>query len=335
MSQGIVWVTTTWINGLNSAPGLLQPLIDDAGLEVKIDATGVRLDEEEVIRGLPGVVATMPSNDIYNEKVLSQAKDLRIIARTGVGLNSIDLNAATDHGVVVTHTVGQNADSVAEHTIGLILSAARKIPWMDKNVRSGNWATIRSILPALKGRTLGLIGLGNIGKEVAKRASAFRMEILAYDIYPDERFAAQVGVYFHPLKEVIRRADFISCHLPLTPDSEGIIGPDLLKLMKPTAFVINTSRGPIVDIDALAGALSNGQICGAAIDVFPEEPPDYSHSLFSLENVIVTPHAAGLGEDACENCLRHGVKSILDCLAGKKPSHVANPDVLPKIGISE
>ncbi|MEE9256525.1 MAG: phosphoglycerate dehydrogenase [bacterium] len=333
MANGIVWITTTWIDGLKCVGDLLQPLAGEGGLEVRLDAKGVHLSEEEVIRGLPGVVATMPSNDIYSERVFSEAKDLRIIARTGVGLNAIDLDAATAHGVVVTHAAAQNAESVAEHTFGIMLGAARKIPWMDKNVRAGNWTGIREIVSSLKGKTLGLIGLGNVGKQVARRAAAFGMEILAYDVLQDERFAAEVGVFFHPLEEVVRRADFISCHVPLTPESEGIIGPGLLKLMKPTAFVINTSRGPVVDIDALAEALAGGQIRGAAIDVFPHEPPDPSHPLFSLDNIVLTPHAAGLGEDACQNCVRHAVRATLDFLSGQKPSDVANPKVLEKLGI--
>jgi D-3-phosphoglycerate dehydrogenase len=333
VTKGIVWITTTWVNSLKEAPNLLKPLADEAGLEIRIDSSGVRLSEEEVIQGLPGVVATLPSNDIYNENVFSKAKDLRIVARTGVGLNAIDLDAATAYGVVVTSAAGQNSDSVAEHAFGIMLGAARRIPWMDRNIREGNWAQVRHIASSLKGRTLGLVGLGNIGKEVARRAAAFGMEVLAYDVYQDERFAAEVGVYFHSLEEVARRSDFISCHLPLLPETERIIGPAVLKLMKPTAFLINTSRGPIVDIDALADSLAQNQIRGAAIDVFPEEPPDPSYPLFSLENVVVTPHAAGLGEDACENCLRHAVHAILDLLAGRRPHDVANPSVLKKLGI--
>ncbi len=331
MSKGIAWITTTWINGVKDLDSLLRPLADEGGLEIRIDAKGVRLSEEEVIEGLPGVVATMPSNDVYSERVLSKAKDLRIIARTGVGVNAIDLDAAAARGIVVTNAVGQNAESVAEHTFGLMLGIARKIPWMDKNIRAGNWTTVRGLASSLKGKTLGIIGLGNIGKHVARRAAAFGMEILANDIVRDERFAAEVGVYFHPLEEVVRRADYITCHVPLTPETRGIVGSDLLQLMKSTAFVINTSRGPVVNLDALSETLANGQIQGAAIDVFPDEPPDSSHPLFSLDNIIVTPHAAGLADDASVNCVRHAVRATLDLLAGRKPADIANPMVLEKL----
>ncbi len=334
MANGVAWITTTWIGGLEDQLGTLRPLEDEAGLEIKLDSSGVHLDEEELLAGLPGVVATLPSNDTYSARVLAAAPDLKIISRTGVGLNAIDLAAAAENGIVVTHAVGENRDSVAEHTFGLMLGAARKIPWMDKGVREGKWAELRIPASPLKGKTLGILGLGNIGKEVAFRASAFGMEIIACDIVRDERFAAEVGVYFHSLEEVASRADYLSCHLPLTPESRGIVNRDLLKLMKPGAFLINTSRGPVVDIDALAEALASGGIRGAGIDVFPEEPPDASHPLFGLENVIVTPHAAGVGEDACENCVRHAVRAVVDFMAGRVPSDVANPEVLEKVGLT-
>ncbi len=204
---------------------------------------------------------------------------------------------------------------------------------MDKGVRAGGWTGVRGPVSSLKGRTLGLLGLGNVGKQVARRAAAFGMEILAYDVFQDERFAAEVGVYFHPLEEVASRADYLSCHMPLTPESRGLVGRDLLGRLKPGAYLINTSRGPVVDLDALAEALSTGVSRGAAIDVFPEEPPDAAHPLFSLDNVVVTPHAAGLGEDACENCIRHAVQATVDFLAGRIPADVANPDILEKVGL--
>lgn len=333
MAKGIAWITTTWLGGLDDPMRLLHPLEKDAGLKINLDVRGVRLSEEEVLEGIPGVVATLPSGDLYTAKVMAAASDLKIIARTGVGLNAIDIDAATKNGIVVTHAAGQNAESVAEHTFGLILAAARRIPLSNQGIRAGEWASLRLPAAALKDRTLGIIGLGNIGKQVARRAAAFGMEILACDIVRDERFAAEVGVFFHPLEEVVKRADYLSCHVPLTPDTRGIINHDLLGLMKPTAFLFNTSRGPVVDIDALAYSLSSGGIRGGGIDVFPDEPPDISHPLFSLDNVVVTPHAAGVGEDACENCVRHAVLATVNCLAGKEPANVANPMVLKKAGI--
>lgn len=334
MAKGIAWITTTYFGGLKDAMALLRPL-EEAGLELRVESRGVRFKEDELIAGLPGVVATLPSNDAYTARVLAAAPDLKIIARTGVGLNSIDLEAATERGIVVTHAAGQNSDSVAEHTFAIMLGAARGISGMNQGVRAGEWASLRKPVASLKGATLGIIGLGNIGKRVARRAIAFGMEVVAYDIVRDERFAAETGVYFHSLEEVVSRADFLTCHVPLTPETRGMIGPALLGRMKPTAFLINTSRGPVVNIDALDEYLSADRLRGAAIDVFPEEPPDTSHPLFSLKNVVVTPHAAGLGEDACENCVRHAVRAIVDFQAGRRPSDIANPGVLEKAGIPE
>jgi phosphoglycerate dehydrogenase-like enzyme len=334
VAKGIVWITTTYFGGLKDAMALLRPL-EEAGLELRVESRGTHFKEDELIAGLPGVVATLPSNDAYTARVLAAAEDLKIIARTGVGLNSIDLEAATEKGIVVTHAAGQNSDSVAEHTFAIMLGAARGIPGLNQGVRAGEWASLRKPAASLKGATLGIIGLGNIGKRVARRAIAFGMEVVAHDIVRDERFAAETGVYFHSLEEVVSRADYLTCHVPLTPETQGMIGPALLGRMKPTAFLINTSRGPVVNIDALDEYLSAERLRGAAIDVFPEEPPDTSHPLFSLKNVIVTPHAAGLGEDACENCVRHAVRAIVDFMAGRRPSDVANPGVLEKAGIPE
>ena len=335
MAKGIAWITTTYFGGLKDAMALLRPLEEEASLELRVESRGLHFEEDELIAGLPGVVATLPSNDAYTARVLAAAGDLKIIARTGVGLNSIDLEAATEKGIVVTHAAGQNADSVAEHTFGIMLGAARGISGMNQGVRAGEWASLRKPVASLKGATLGIIGLGNIGKRVARRAIAFGMEVVAHDIVRDERFAAETGVYFHSLEEVASRADFLTCHVPLTPETRGMIGPALLGRMKPTAFLINTSRGPVVNIDALDEFLSAERLRGAAIDVFPEEPPDTSHPLFSLPNVVVTPHTAGLSEDACENCVRHAVRAIVDCLAGRRPADVANPAVLEKAGIGE
>jgi len=334
VANGVAWITTTWLGMLDDPMRILRPLEEKAGLEIRIETSGIHLDEEELLAGLPGVVATLPSNDTYTARVLASAPDLKIISRTGVGLNTIDLAAAAENGIVVTHAAGQNRDSVAEHTFGLMLGIARKIPWKDQALREGEWAALRTPSTPLKGKTLGILGLGNVGKQVALRASAFGMEIIACDIVPDERFAAEVGVYFHSLEEIAGRADFLSCHVPLTPETRGMVSRDLLKLMKPGAFLINIARGPVVDIDALADALASGQIRGAGIDVFPQEPPDISHPLFSLDNVIVTPHAGGVAEDACENCLSHGVRAVVDYMAGRLPSDIANPEVLEKVGLT-
>ena len=203
MAKGIVWITTTWMQGFKDPMRYLKPL-EDMGLEILIDSNGKDATEEEMLQKLRGVVVAMPSNDPYNERTLAAAGSLRLIARTGVGVNSIDLDACTRRGVVVTYAPGQNAVSVAEHTIGLILATARRIGLHDQKVRQGEWGSLRNPLPPLTGKTLGIIGLGNVGKNVARRAAAFGMEIIAHDIVRDERFAAEVGVFYKPFEEVVQ-----------------------------------------------------------------------------------------------------------------------------------
>ena len=330
--MAIVWGTTPFFSNLENPGELLRPLAEEAGLEVRYETHGRGLTEEEMIRGLPGVVATIAGHDPYTPRVFERAADLRIIARAGVGMDRIDSAAATASGVVVTSAVGQNADSVAEHTMAILLSAARRIPWLDKNLRAREWEKIQVPLAPLTGKTLGLLGFGNIGRRVARRAAPFGMKILAYDPAEDREAAAEIGASFHSMEEVVRRADFLCCHMPLLPETEGLIGPGLLRRMKPGAFIVNTSRGGIVNLDALAEALRKNVIRGAAIDVFPEEPPDFAHPVFELENIVVTPHAAARGEDSVENTVRHAVGCILEFLAGRRPPDVWNPEVYDRRG---
>ena len=161
------------------------------------------------------------------------------------------------------------------------------------------------------------------------------MEVIAHDIVRDERFAAEVGVFFETREEVTRRADFITCHVPLNDSTRGMVDEKFLASMKPGAYLINTSRGPVVDLDAAATALERGIIQGAALDVFPNEPADHRHRIFSLDNVVLTPHIAGLGEDACEQSLEFAVTAALDVIAGRRPAGLLNPGVLEKAGIED
>ncbi len=333
MPKGVVWVTTPFILNYEDPGSLFRPLSEEGGLEVRLDKGRPRFTEEALLDELSGVVATIAGAEPYPRRLLEAARDLRIISRAGVGLNNIDLEAATANEVIVTHAAGQNAVSVAEHTMAILLAAARRVPWMEERFRKGNWREIQVPMAPLTGKTLGILGLGNIGRRVARRAAAFDMKIIAYDPVEDERAADEVGAVYLPLEEVARQADFLSCHVPLSPETQGLIGADLLGLMKPGAFVINTSRGGLVDLDALADALDKGLIRGAALDVFPSEPPDFSHPIFSIESVVLTPHAAGRGEDAIYNTVRHAMGCVLDFMAGRRPPDVANPEVLGRLGL--
>ncbi len=329
MDKGIVWITTTWINPMEDYDAYLSPL-REFGFSIKIDSNGRDLTEEELIQGLPGVVVTFPSGDPYNKRTLKHAKDLRLIARTGVGYNAIDVEEATKNGILVTTARGQNANSVAEHTLSLILSLSRELNIFDKKVREGKWGSIRKPTGYLRSNTLGIIGLGDIGKRVAKKANAFGMKVIAYDPVRDERFVAENGVFYQSFDEVIENSDFLSCHVPLTESTTKLINTDVFKKMKKGSFLINTSRGPVVDIDALEEALQNKMIAGAGIDVFPDEPIQGDRSLMKFENVILTPHIAGLGEDACIDSLIFAVQQTLDFFSGRCPKGILNKEVLEK-----
>lgn len=327
MAKAVVWVGTPFILNLKDpVQEVFQPLVKE-GFEVRLDECRGHMPEADVIKCLEDVTAAIAGAEPYTEKVFEEAPYLQLVARAGVGINNVDLPAATAKGIVVTNGAGTNSLSVAEHFFGLLLACCRRIGWLDKNIRTGLWREIQPPMRPLNGMTLGILGFGNIGKQVAKRAVAFDMKVIANDIVPDHKRAAELGVEFVSKEELARRSDFLTCHVPLTPLTRHIINRDILKLMKPDAFIFNTSRGPVFDLDAVADALKGGAIRGAGIDVFPEEPPDYGHPIFSLENAILTPHLGGRGEDAIRNTLHHAVQCVLDFFKGRRPSTVVNPEV--------
>ncbi len=323
MTKPVVWVGTPFILNFENPMAMFQPLTDE-GLEVRLDECRGYMPEEDVIAGLADVTAVIAGAEPYTRRVMDHAPHLGIIARAGVGVNNVDVAAATEKGILVTNAAGQNSRSVAEHLFGLMLSACRRIGWLDANVRKGLWREIQPPMRPLNGMTLGILGFGNIGKEVARRAVAFEMNVIAHDVAQDEEAANALGVRFVRLEELARESDYLTCHVPLTPDTKHIINGEIFRLMKPDAFVFNTSRGPVFDIDALAQALQDGVIRGAGVDVFPEEPPDCAHPLFALENVVLTPHLGGRGEEAIRDTLRHATRCVLDFFQGRKPSRLLN-----------
>lgn len=321
----VVWVGTPFILNFDDPIEMFQPLVDE-GLEVRLDECRGYMPEEDVIAALPGVTAVIAGAEPYTAGVMDGAPGVRIIVRAGVGLNNVDIPAATERGILVANSAGQNSQSVAEHLFGMLLCAVRRIGWLDANIRKGLWREIQPPMRPLNGMTMGILGFGNIGKQVAKRAVAFDMNVIAYDIVRDEETAKTLGVRFVSLEELARESDYLTCHVPLTPETTHIIDREILSLMKPDAYVFNTSRGPVFDLDAVAEALRNGVIRGAGIDVFPEEPPDYSHPVFGLENAVLAPHLGGRGEDAIRNTLRHTTECVLAYFRGERPSTLVNPE---------
>ncbi len=235
-----------------------------------------------------------------NAQVLAQAPNLRVIGRAGVGLESVDLDAATAAGVLVMTTPGGNAASVAEHTIALMLSLLRSIPQASASTKSGNWEKKRFMGTEMRGKTLGIIGLGSVGRQVARRARSFEMRIIAHDPFVNSETAKASDVELVDLPELYAQSDFITLHTALTPQSKGMLSEAAFDVMKTGVRVVNCARGELIDEQALFEAMRSGKVAGAALDVFEKEPPDASNPLLALDNFIATPHIGGSTEEARE-----------------------------------
>jgi D-3-phosphoglycerate dehydrogenase len=276
-----------------------------------------------LIRNAAAVICS--AMDRVTPAIMDAAPGLKVVATRGVGYQGIDLEAATERGILVTNTPGANADGVADMAMGFILSLARQIPRLDRFMHQGQWARVRS--GDVYGQTLGLIGLGMIGKKVVKRAFGFDMKILVHDIVQDIPFAEQYGAKYVSLEEVLRNSDFISVHTPYTEKTKGLVGARELALMKPGAFIINSARGGIIDERALFEALKAGRIAGAASDVFAEEPTK-NLDLLALDNMISTPHVAGYTDKAWSAMAELAVDNVIAGLKGEIPPSLVNRDVL-------
>ncbi len=272
----------------------------------------------ELLEVLPEMDAIVTGTDELTGAVIDASPRLKTIAKHGVGLETIDLMAARARGIPVSYTPGFIHDSVADLTLALLLALARQIVPAHLNTRAGSWKPFFGM--ELRDKTLGIVGLGRIGKAVAERARGFGMRLVAYEPYPDQAFAAAHEVTFLSLPELLQVADVVSLHAPAEATAGPLIGPAEIELMKPTALLINTARGQLVDEEALAQALRVKRLAGAGIDAFVKEPP-LGSPLLELDNVVLTPHLGGrtldgqrrMGELVIENCLR--------ALRGERPLH--------------
>ena len=287
--------------------------------EVTYNPTGKPLSSEEVARLLPGVDGYIAGLDVIDKSALQNAERLKVIARYGVGVDSVDLQAARDKNIIVTNTPGANSVSVAELTLGLMLALARQIPEAVAATRRGQFPRLSGI--SLEGKTVGIIGLGAIGKQLAQRLAGFNCHVLAYEPRPDEDFVRKNSVELVPLDQLLRNADFVSLHLPLMTETRGMVDTTFLGKMKKGAYLLNTARGELVDEAALLEALKSGQLRGAALDALCQEPPDPNHPLLALPQVIATPHL-GAQTDGATNAM--GWLAFEDCMAvlrGDQPVH--------------
>jgi phosphoglycerate dehydrogenase-like enzyme len=301
----------------------------DLGAEVTLAPKLGRRTGDEMSELLVGADAAIVSTDPFDEAVFASAPGLRAIARVGVGLDSIDMNAATRAGVIVTTTKGANESTAADHTLALILAAVRRIPEQDASVRRGDWLrTGPQVAWELAGATVGLVGFGAIGQRVARRLLAFGVAVLVCDpIAP--RGPLSAAVEHVPLEDLLRRSDIVSLHAPLSSSSERLIGAAQLALMARHAILVNTARGGLVDQDALLDALESGRLRAAALDVFDEEPPR-SERLFGLPNVVMTPHIGGVSERSVSEMTRRACRSVADALRGRMPADVVNGEVVAR-----
>jgi len=288
------------------------------------------LDPATLACEVPGAHALVVRMGRITEEVIAAGTSLQVIGQNAVGLDNIDVAAATRRGIPVVHTPGANSVSVAEYVIGAVLTLARRFPLMDREMRAGNWLVRNQWGRELSGCTFGVIGLGHIGSLVARRCrAAFDAEILALDPYlPPAQAAALEITLADSLDELLRRSDVVSLHVPLTAETEGLLGARELALMKPTAYLINAARGPVVDEAALAAALRRGTIAGAAVDVYSQEPPPPEHPLWTAPNLLLTPHIGALTDEAMGRMARTMVTDVLAVLEGRRPRYIANPEVL-------
>ncbi len=278
--------------------------------EVIYNPTGKPLASAEVERLLPGIDGYIAGLDGIDANALRAADRLKVISRYGVGIDNVDMDAARGRGIIVTNTPGANSVSVAELALGLILALARQIPEAVEAVHQGKWPRYAGI--STEGKTIGILGLGAIGKQLTRRLAGFDCTILAFDPYADAAFARDHHVELTSMEDVIRRSDFISLHLPLLPETRGLVDATFLGQMKPGSFLVNTSRGEVVDESALLEALQNGHLRGAGLDAFTQEPPDPHNPLLSLPQVIATPHLGAQTDGATSNM---GWFAMRDCLA--------------------
>lgn len=286
----------------------------EKGFDIQLNTTGSVLDEAGMALICRDACGLIVGIDPVTASVMDANPQLRAISKYGAGLDNIDLGAAADRGIQVLSAGSANALSVAELTIGLCFSLARSIPFASASTRAGRWDRLKGV--ELFGKTIGIVGLGNIGREVARIARGIGMDAVAYDPYikPDNPAIASLGIGMAALADVLAKADFVTLHLPSTEETKSMINKDTLKLMKPTAYLVNTSRGELVDEEALYEALAGKTIAGAAEDVFSKEPPG-THPLLSLDNFILTPHIGMFTEEATLRTAMVAAENVLKMLA--------------------
>jgi D-3-phosphoglycerate dehydrogenase / 2-oxoglutarate reductase len=298
----------------------------------KIDAE-LRLAEQPTEEGILRVArdadALLVTYAKITAEMIRQMKRCRIISRFGIGVDNVDIAAATAAGIVVTKVPDYCIDEVSDHAMALLLAAARKIPFANARVQAGQWE-MRTVVPIhrLLGGVVGLVGFGRIPQLVAPKAKAFGLRVVAYDPYVPAEVLARAGVEGVTFAELLKVSDYISIHTPLMPETNRLFRAEVFAQMKPTAYLINTARGPIVDEADLARALDAGQLAGAALDVMTQEPPPAASPLFGRDNVILTPHTSFYSEESLVDLETKAAEEVVRVLSKQLPRNAVNPEVL-------
>ena len=296
-------------------------LLESHGFDVRVVneerfGQGLLSDAEE-IGILAGADAVVAWGERYPSAVLNALPNLRVIARLGVGFDKVDLDAATNCGIVVTITPNSNHEAVAEHALALIMALAKDLPTGDRAMRAGQWPNAPR--KPIRDSTLGIVGLGRIGRSLTVRAAAMRMRVIAAELYPDQAFVAEHGVEIVDLDSLLAQSDYVSLHCPLNDQTRGLMNRRTLAAMNPDACLINTARGGLVVEQDLIAALESGQIAGAGLDVFEQEPTPTDNPLYRLDTVIVSPHVAGNDELSIVEMGLEAAQCIVDLRAGRWP----------------
>jgi len=313
----------------HSSRVLLADQIAPEGIRLLEEADGIEVDdragitESELLSVISGYEALIVRSRTHvTAEVLEAGARLKVVGRAGVGVDNIDVETARRRGVVVLNAPGGNVISAAEFAFALMLALVRRIPQADASLKAGKWERNRFRGAELHGKTLGLIGAGRIGSEVAKRARAFGMQVVVHDPYLSPERAGEMGVELVALAALLQSADVVSIHTPLTDETRGLIGSDQLRLMKPTAYLINAARGGVVDEVALAAALEEKKLAGAALDVFEEEPVSADHPLLKLDNVVAVAHLGAATQEAQTHSGIEICEAVRDALivSGSRPA---------------
>ncbi|MBT4125762.1 MAG: C-terminal binding protein [Chloroflexi bacterium] len=303
-----------------------------AGIDCEIVSVAAS-SEGEIIEAVKDATVILNDHSPVTQATIDQLTNCKLIIRYGHGYDTVDVDACTEAGIIVTNIAGSTSEEVSNHALSLLMASARELKRLDLATTSGRWAEVysRSILNRIYGETVGIVGFGWIGRAMARKCNALGMKVLINDPYVGEHLATEYGVEFVSKNELLERSDYVTLHIPHLDGTHHFIDADALDRMKTSAYLINTARGPVVDEIALVTAVQSEQIAGAGIDVYEEEPLSPDNPILKMENVICTPHVAGSSELGWETIRRRAGEEAARVLRGERPTVVVNPEVLGRI----